>query len=272
VIFRLAFGYFFVWTSKEVALRSAFAKKNTTIRMVTPYKSTEGKKAQVEQMFDNIAPKYDVLNRVLSLGIDVWWRRKALAYLQAAPPQRMLDVATGTADVAIMAAKMLQPQQIIGTDISNHMLDFGRVKIKDAGLDHIISLETGDSEHLRFDTATFDAVTVAFGVRNYENLEKGLAEMCRVLRPGGQLVVLEFSKPHLFPFKQLYNAYFRYVLPLIGRLTSRDIRAYTYLFESVQVFPEGDDFLSILTNTGFHQAQCKRLTLGICSIYYATKR
>ncbi len=241
--------------------------------MVTPYKNAaEGKKAQVEQMFDNIAPKYDLLNRVLSLGIDVSWRRKALGYLVPHSPQRILDVATGTADVAIMAAKMLQPQQIIGVDIANQMLDFGRVKIKDASLEKVITLETGDSENLRFDTGSFDAVTVAFGVRNYENLEKGLAEMGRVLRPGGHLVVLEFSKPNLFPFKQLYNAYFKYVLPLIGRLTSRDIGAYTYLFESVQAFPEGDNFLSILTNTGFHQAQCKRLTLGICSIYYATKR
>lgn len=223
-------------------------------------------------MFDKIAPKYDMLNRVLSLGIDVWWRKRALGYLKDAHPQQMLDVATGTADVAIMAAKILQPKQIIGVDIANQMLDFGRVKIKDAQLEQVITLETGDSENLRFPDASFDAVTVAFGVRNFEHLEKGLSEMGRVLRPGGRVVILEFSKPHLFPFKQLYNAYFRYVLPLIGRLTSRDIRAYTYLFESVQAFPEGDDFLSILSKTGFHQAQCERLTLGICSIYSAIKQ
>jgi demethylmenaquinone methyltransferase / 2-methoxy-6-polyprenyl-1,4-benzoquinol methylase len=241
--------------------------------VVTPYKdASSGKKEQVEQMFDKIAPKYDVLNRVLSLGIDVWWRKRALGYLKADRPQQMLDVATGTADVAIMAAKMLKPQQIIGIDIANNMLDFGRVKIKNAQLDPIITLETGDSENLRFPDQSFDAVTVAFGVRNFEHLEKGLAEMARVLRPGGRVVILEFSKPHLFPFKQLYNAYFRYVLPLIGRLTSRDVRAYTYLFESVQVFPEGDAFLSILSKTGFHQAQCERLTLGICSIYSAKKQ
>lgn len=240
---------------------------------VTPYnKADASKKEQVEQMFDKIAPKYDTLNRVLSLGVDVWWRKKALSYLQESKPRKILDVATGTADVAIMAAKMLQPESITGIDISNQMLDFGRIKIKDQGLDAMITLETGDSENLRFEDNSFDAVTVAFGVRNFEHLEKGLADMCRVLRPGGRVVILEFSKPRLFPFKQLYNAYFKYVLPLIGRLTSRDIRAYTYLFESVQVFPEGDDFLQKLHQTGYHQPTCKRLTLGICSIYSAIKK
>lgn len=222
-------------------------------------------------MFDRIAPKYDLLNRVLSLGIDVWWRKKAIAYLKAARQAEILDVATGTADVAILMAKILNPKRIVGIDIANQMLEFGRVKIKDAGLQEVISLETGDSEHLRFETGTFDAVTVAFGVRNFENLEKGLAEMQRVLKPGGRVVILEFSKPHIFPFKQLYNSYFKYVLPLIGRLTSRDMRAYTYLFESVQVFPEGNQFTEILTKTGFNDPICERLTLGICSIYTATK-
>ncbi|MBN8680640.1 MAG: bifunctional demethylmenaquinone methyltransferase/2-methoxy-6-polyprenyl-1,4-benzoquinol methylase UbiE [Chitinophagales bacterium] len=238
---------------------------------VKPYNSEAGKKAEVEQMFDRIAPKYDLLNRVLSLGIDVWWRKKAIAYLKAAKPAEILDVATGTADVAILMARILNPKRIVGIDIANQMLEFGRVKIKDAGLQEVISLETGDSEHLRFETGTFDAVTVAFGVRNFENLEKGLAEMQRVLKPGGRVVILEFSKPHIFPFKQLYNSYFKYVLPLIGRLTSRDMRAYTYLFESVQVFPEGNQFTEILTKTGFNDPICERLTLGICSIYTATK-
>ncbi|HLP94200.1 MAG TPA: bifunctional demethylmenaquinone methyltransferase/2-methoxy-6-polyprenyl-1,4-benzoquinol methylase UbiE [Saprospiraceae bacterium] len=238
---------------------------------VKPYNSEAGKKAEVEQMFDRIAPKYDLLNRVLSLGIDVWWRKKAIAYLKAARPSEILDVATGTADVAILMAKILNPKRIVGIDIANQMLEFGRVKIQDAGLQDVISLETGDSEHLRFETGTFDAVTVAFGVRNFENLEKGLAEMQRVLKPGGRVVILEFSKPHIFPFKQLYNSYFKYVLPLIGRLTSRDMRAYTYLFESVQVFPEGNQFTEILTKTGFNDPICERLTLGICSIYTATK-
>ena len=240
---------------------------------VTPYNKAEAsKKEQVEQMFDKIAPKYDLLNRVLSLGIDVWWRKRALGFLRSEKPQNILDVATGTADVAIMAAKMLQPKTITGIDISNQMLDFGRVKIAKEGLDKTITLETGDSENLRFETGAFDAVTVAFGVRNFENLEKGLSEMGRVLRTDGRIVILEFSKPHLFPFKQLYNTYFKYVLPFIGRLTSRDVRAYTYLFESVQAFPEGEQFIQILSKTGFHQAKYVRLTLGICSIYTAIKK
>lgn len=239
--------------------------------VVTPYNDAEAKKAQVERMFDNIAPKYDLLNRVLSLGIDVQWRKKALNYLRDLAPQSLLDVATGTADVAIMAARRLGPKQIIGIDIANQMLDIGRDKIGKAGLQDTISLETGDSENLRFADNSFDAVTVAFGVRNFENLEKGLAEMLRVLRPGGRVVILEFSKPGIFPIKQLYNSYFKYVLPLIGRLTSRDMRAYTYLFESVQAFPEGKDFLNILSKTGYQNPQCERLTLGICSIYTAIK-
>ncbi|MCC7507369.1 MAG: bifunctional demethylmenaquinone methyltransferase/2-methoxy-6-polyprenyl-1,4-benzoquinol methylase UbiE [Saprospiraceae bacterium] len=238
---------------------------------VTPYNDAEVKKAQVERMFDNIAPKYDLLNRVLSLGIDVQWRKKALNYLRDLAPQTLLDVATGTADVAIMAARRLAPKQIIGIDIANQMLDFGREKIVKAGLQDTISLETGDSENLRFADDSFDAVTVAFGVRNFENLEKGLSEMRRVLRPGGRVVILEFSKPGIFPIKQLYNSYFKYVLPMIGRLTSRDVRAYTYLFESVQAFPEGQDFLNILSKTGYQNPQCERLTLGICSIYIAEK-
>ncbi len=238
--------------------------------IVTPY-GGHSKKAEVEQMFDKIAPRYDLLNRVLSLGIDISWRKRALSYLQKESPQQILDVATGTADVAIMATKMLKPAQVIGIDISNQMLDYGRVKIKNEGFEGLISLETGDSEQLRFADNSFDAVTVAFGVRNFENLEKGLAEMHRVLRPGGRVVILEFSRPHIFPFKQLYNGYFKYILPLIGRLTSRDIRAYTYLFESVQAFPEGSNFTNILTKTGFQHPVCERLTLGICSIYSATK-
>lgn len=239
--------------------------------MVTPYGTGDGKKAEVERMFDKIAPRYDLLNRVLSLGIDVKWRKRAIGYLEKKSPRTILDVATGTADVAIMAAKILKPENITGIDIANQMLDFGRVKIKNEDLESIIRLETGDSERLRFADDSFDAVTVAFGVRNFEHLEQGLAEMYRVLRPGGRVVILEFSKPHFFPFKQIYNAYFKYVLPLIGRLTSRDVRAYTYLFESVQIFPEGQDFLNILTKIGYQNPTCERLTLGICSIYSATK-
>ncbi len=244
--------------------------KDTMVK-ITPYASDEAKKAQVEQMFDKIAPRYDLLNRLLSLGIDVSWRKRAISYLLENPPREILDVATGTADVAIMAAKMLQPARIVGIDIAKQMLELGRQKVYAQGLGPIITLETGDSEQLRFEDQSFDAVTVAFGVRNFEHLEKGLGEMYRVLRPGGRVVILEFSKPYVFPFKQLYNGYFKYVLPLIGRLTSRDIRAYTYLFESVQVFPEGDQFLTILSKTGYQNPVCERLTLGICSIYTASK-
>jgi demethylmenaquinone methyltransferase / 2-methoxy-6-polyprenyl-1,4-benzoquinol methylase len=238
---------------------------------VTPYGSAAGKKIEVAQMFDKIAPKYDLLNRVLSLGVDVRWRKQAIAYLAQSKPEKILDVATGTADVAILMAKILKPAQVIGIDIANQMLEFGRVKIQEQELDAVITLETGDSENLRFEDNSFDAVTVAFGVRNFENLEKGLSEMRRVMRPGGRLVILEFSKPHVFPFKQLYNTYFKYVLPFIGRLTSRDVRAYTYLFESVQAFPEGEDFKNILTKIGYQNPSCERLTLGICSIYSAVK-
>lgn len=239
--------------------------------VVTPYNAGESKKAQVQRMFDKIAPRYDLLNRVLSLGIDVWWRKRALSYLKAKNPKQLLDVATGTADVALMAAEILKPDHITGIDIANQMLDIGRQKIAGRKMESLIVLETGDSENLRFADASFDAVTVAFGVRNFENLERGLLEMYRVLRPGGQIVILEFSRPRLFPIKQVYNAYFKYVLPLIGRLTSRDIRAYTYLFESVQAFPEGDTFLTILSKTGYQNPRCERLTLGICSIYFAEK-
>jgi demethylmenaquinone methyltransferase / 2-methoxy-6-polyprenyl-1,4-benzoquinol methylase len=239
--------------------------------VVKPYNTEAGKKAEVEQMFDKIAPRYDLLNRVLSLGIDVSWRKKAIRMLAPEQPRRILDVATGTADVAILSARILAPEKIIGIDIANQMLDIGRGKIRQQGLEHIIELETGDSEQLRFDNGAFDAVTVAFGVRNFENLEKGLTEMGRVLRPGGRVVILEFSKPHIFPFKQLYNTYFKYVLPLIGRLTSRDMKAYSYLFESVQAFPEGKDFTDILLRCGYQQPTYKRLTLGICTIYSATK-
>jgi demethylmenaquinone methyltransferase/2-methoxy-6-polyprenyl-1,4-benzoquinol methylase len=239
--------------------------------VVKPYNTEAGKKAEVEQMFDKIAPRYDLLNRVLSLGIDVSWRKKAIRMLEAEQPRKILDVATGTADVAILTAKMLQPDQVIGVDIANQMLEFGRIKINQQGLSSIIQLETGDSESLRFDNNSFDAVTVAFGVRNFENLGNGLKEMCRVLRPGGRVVVLEFSKPNIFPFKQLYNFYFKYVLPLIGRLTSRDVKAYTYLFESVQAFPEGKAFTDLLIQAGFQDPSYKRLTLGICTIYSAVK-
>ena len=240
---------------------------------VKPYQIDGSKKQQVSEMFDNIAGKYDFLNHFLSLNMDKTWRRKMIAELVSVQPKSVLDVATGTADVAINTVKQLKINdlKIQGVDISAEMLNIGRKKISTLGLSETIALTLGDSEQLPFEDNKFDAVTVAFGVRNFENLERGLQEMHRVLRGGGKLVVLEFSKPTTFPFRQLYNFYFKHILPLIGKLTSKDNRAYTYLYESVQAFPDGDNFITVLNKIGFKDTQCKPLTLGICSIYVGYK-
>jgi demethylmenaquinone methyltransferase / 2-methoxy-6-polyprenyl-1,4-benzoquinol methylase len=240
---------------------------------VKPYEIDGSKTQQVSKMFDNIAGKYDFLNHFLSLNMDKTWRRKMIAELVSVQPTLVLDVATGTADVAINTIKQLKINglKIQGVDISAEMLNVGRKKIKTEGLSETIELTLGDSEQLRFEDNKFDAVTVAFGVRNFENLERGLQEMHRTLRSGGKLVVLEFSKPTTFPFRQLYNFYFKNILPLIGKLTSKDNRAYTYLYESVQAFPDGNNFLTVLNKIGFKDTQCKPLTLGICSIYVGYK-
>lgn len=221
-------------------------------------------------MFDSISGNYDFLNHFLSAGIDIRWRRKAIKLLAEGNPKLILDVATGTGDFAVEALS-LHPDKVIGVDISEGMLDVGRKKMKDRGFDPKIELMSGDSENLPFEENKFDAVIVAFGVRNFENLEKGLAEMRRVLKPGGRMVVLEFSKPKMFPVKQLYNFYFRFILPKIGKLVSRDPAAYTYLPESVQAFPDGDNFISILNQLGFKNTTCKPLTLGISSLYTGIK-
>jgi len=238
---------------------------------VNPYDDTTEKKKQVTGMFDNIAPYYDFLNRFLSLGIDRSWRKKAIQQLEATQPKVILDVATGTADVAIEMAKRLRPDKIIGLDISAEMLSVGQKKIEKGGWDKCISLQQGDSENLPFEDNTFDAITVAYGVRNFGNLEQGLSEMRRVLKPEGELVVLEFSQPRMFPFKQLFNFYFKYILPTIGRVTSKDPKAYKYLYESVQAFPDGQHFIDVLEKTGFKSNQCTPLSLGICSIYHGKK-
>lgn len=238
---------------------------------VTPYPGQDGsKKEQVARMFDNISPKYDLLNRVLSFGIDQYWRKVAIGMLRSQNPKHILDVATGTADFAI-AALALNPQKVIGVDISAGMLDMGRVKLKERNLNERIELVQADSARLPFSDQQFDAATVAFGVRNFEVLGDGLADIYRVLRPNGKLIVLEFSKPTLFPVKQLYYLYSRYVLPLIGRTISRDKTAYTYLPESVAAFPEGKDFLDYMERAGYRNLQQKRLTFGICSIYSGQK-
>ncbi|GAL83023.1 demethylmenaquinone methyltransferase [Sporocytophaga myxococcoides] len=241
--------------------------------MVLPYKDdvSKGKKEQVSQMFDNIAPKYDLLNRVLSAGIDIRWRKKAISKLKANNPQLILDIATGTGDLAIEALS-INPERIIGIDISEGMLAIGREKISKLGLGGKIILQQGDSENIIFPDNYFDAVTVAFGVRNFEHLEKGLSEIFRVLKPGGEVMILEFSQPEKFPFKQLYSFYSKQILPLIGRLVSRDKAAYTYLPESVKKFPYGKEFVSILNRIGFKSATCQSLSLGIASIYVAKKQ
>ena len=238
---------------------------------VIPYKEEElGKKEQVALMFNNISPRYDLLNHLLSLGIDIQWRKKAIKLLKPLNPKVILDVATGTADFAIQSLS-LKPDKVTGIDISDGMLDIGRAKIRKKNLADIITLENGDSENLRFGDNKFDAVIVAFGVRNFENLENGLASMHRVLKKGGKVVILEFSRPASFPFKQIYNFYFKSILPIIGNVISKDNSAYTYLPESVQAFPQGDTFLHILKKTGFNQTECIPLTFGICSIYTGVK-
>jgi demethylmenaquinone methyltransferase/2-methoxy-6-polyprenyl-1,4-benzoquinol methylase len=221
-------------------------------------------------MFDNISKKYDFLNHFLSMGIDVLWRKKAIKMLKPYQPKIILDVATGTGDFAI-ESMVLNPEKVIGIDLSEGMLSVGREKLKKKKLDSVIELLKGDSENLPFNDNYFDAYTVGFGVRNFENLEKGLSEMLRVLKPKGQAVILEFSKPKKFPVKQLYNFYFKYILPGIGNTISKDKAAYTYLPESVIAFPEGDDFLAILRKTGYTNVSAHSLLFGIATIYRGEK-
>lgn len=238
---------------------------------VVPYKNeSKSKKEQVAQMFDNISPKYDLLNRVLSMGIDISWRKKAIKMLEKEQPKLILDVATGTADFALEALS-LNPEKIIGVDISEGMLSLGKEKIAKMKLNHKIELQMGDSERLLFANETFDAVIVSFGVRNFENLEKGLQDIYRVLKRGGTLIILEFSQPQGFIFSLLYHFYSKYVLPTIGKIVSKDDAAYTYLPESVKAFPFGRDFLAIMEKVGFKKTEVKELTFGISSIYKGKK-
>ncbi len=238
---------------------------------VTPYKdSTRSKKEQVAAMFDNIAPRYDFLNQLLSIGIHKSWRRKAVNLLKEKHPKTVLDIATGTGDFAIEAMK-LHPDKVVGVDISEGMLKLGREKILKFGLQNVIELKSGDSENLPFSEKSFDAITVGFGVRNFENLEKGIKDIYRVLNPGGVVAILEFSKPRNFPIKQIYNFYFKYITPTVGKIFSKDNSAYTYLPESVNAFPDGEDFLMILNKAGFIEAKVISLTFGIASIYFCKK-
>jgi demethylmenaquinone methyltransferase/2-methoxy-6-polyprenyl-1,4-benzoquinol methylase len=236
---------------------------------VTPYSPEGSKREQVEQMFDNISPKYDLLNRLFSMGIDQGWRRKVVRLLGREPVEHLLDVATGTADLAILGAT--KAKRVTGVDISEGMLGHGRTKVAKRGLEQRIVLQRADSESLPFADNTFDAVTVAFGVRNFEHLEQGMREMQRVLKPNGRLFVLEFSKPMKAPMKQLFRFYFQRVMPAVGRTVSKDSAAYTYLPKSVDAFPEGQAFLDILAKAGLREGKAEPLTGGIATLYTGRK-
>jgi demethylmenaquinone methyltransferase/2-methoxy-6-polyprenyl-1,4-benzoquinol methylase len=238
---------------------------------IKPYSAEGSKKEQVKQMFDNIAPAYDRLNHLLSLGIDKGWRRKAIDTLRPFAPKTMMDVATGTGDFAILAARQLKPDSLTGTDISEGMLAIGRQKAQAAGLDKTISFDYEDCCDLSFEANTFDAITVAFGVRNFADLDKGLSEMCRVLRPNGRLVILELTAPEHFPMKQLFAIYSKIIIPTLGKLISSDSKAYHYLPQTIQAFPQGEVMKGILSKAGFGEVSFERLTFGICTLYTATK-
>ena len=237
---------------------------------IKPYR--EGEKAQqVEEMFDNIAPTYDKLNHRLSWNIDRGWRRKAIGQLAPYKPRTMLDIATGTGDFAILAAQMLQPEHLVGADISEGMMAVGRKKVEQLGLQDTISFAKEDCLNLSYADGTFDAVTAAFGIRNFADLDRGLSEMCRVLRKGGHLSIVELTTPVSFPMKQLFKVYSHTVLPLYGRLISKDKSAYSYLIKTIEAFPQGERMTDILTAAGFSEASFRRLTFGICTMYFATK-
>ncbi len=237
---------------------------------ITPYHAGE-KAAQVEEMFDNIAPTYDKLNHRLSWDIDRGWRRKAIRQLAPHAPKSILDIATGTGDFAIMAVEILHPDKLIGADISEGMMQIGREKVAQKGLEDTIAFEKKDCLALSYPDDNFDAVTAAFGIRNFADLDKGLREMCRVLKPGGHLSIVELTTPVSFPMKQLFHVYSHTVLPLYGRIISHDTSAYSYLTNTIEAFPQGERMVEILQKAGFSKASFKRLTFGICTMYFATK-
>jgi demethylmenaquinone methyltransferase/2-methoxy-6-polyprenyl-1,4-benzoquinol methylase len=237
---------------------------------VKPYGTDKSKKEEVAGMFDSIAGNYDFLNHFLSLGIDILWRKKAVRMLKPFAPKQIVDIATGTGDFALETLS-LKPTRVVGVDISNGMLEVGRRKMIKKGVSGIVEMTYGDSENLPFEDHTFDALTVAFGVRNFQNLEAGLKEMSRVLKPGSPAAVIEFSTPQTFPIKQLYLFYFHKILPALGKLVSKDARAYTYLPESVEAFPYGEKFAGIMKSCGFSEVKVVPLTFGIASIYFGKK-
>ncbi len=238
---------------------------------IKPYHNNKAsKKEQIASMFDAIAKRYDFLNHFLSLGIDIIWRKKAIKEIATVQPKKILDIATGTGDLAIEASK-LRPEQIIGVDISNNMLSHGRNKVKKKNLDHLIEMTFGDAEDLSFSDESFDAITAGFGVRNFEHLNKGLSEMHRVLKTDGKIAIIEPAEPVVFPFKQIYNLYFKGLLPIIGKLFSDDQSAYSYLPESVEAFPTRTQFLEELKKVGFKNVEYKSLTFGVAILYLASK-
>lgn len=239
--------------------------------VVTPYGESSSKKEQVAKMFDNISGKYDFLNHFLSMGIDISWRRKAIEILKPLNPKIVIDIATGTGDFAIEAAKQFKAEKIYGVDISEGMLKVGREKIEKIKLSNLIDMKLGDSENLPFEDNFADAITVGFGVRNFEHLEIGMSEIYRVLKPGGKVTILEPAIPTRFPMNFLFKIYFKGILPVLGMLVSRDKAAYTYLPKSVEAFPNGEDFLTICKSVGFKDNQWKPLTFGICSLYVLSK-
>ena len=238
---------------------------------ITPYNNTQEKGEQVEQMFDNIAHSYDKLNHRLSWNIDKAWRKMALNRLKPFKPQHILDVATGTGDFAILAAKELQPQALLGVDLSEGMMEVGRKKVKAAGLDAIVHFQKEDCLHLSLPSDSFDAVMVAYGIRNFEDLDKGLKEMLRVLRPGGRLVIIELTSPVHFPMKQLFWLYSHVLMPTIGKIISRDKQAYAYLPATMEAFPQGEVMQGILQKAGFRNVEFKRFTFGLSTLYLAEK-
>ena len=238
---------------------------------IKPYNSTDEKGKVVEEMFDNIAPTYDTLNHRLSWNIDKSWRKKAIKKLSPFKPKTILDIATGTGDFAILSAKMLLPDTLIGADISEGMMEIGRQKVKNEGLEGIISFQKEDCLNLTFPSDTFEAVTAAFGIRNFQDLERGLVEMYRVLKKGGHLCIIELTTPISFPMKQLFKVYSKVVLPFYGRLISKDSSAYDYLNKTIAAFPQGETMMKILQKAGFTKTSFKRLTFGICTMYIAEK-
>lgn len=238
---------------------------------ITPYGSDKSKKEQVEQMFDNIAPTYDRLNITLSMGIDRYWRKKAVGSLKKLCPKKVMDVATGTGDFAILTAKKLKPECLYATDISEGMMSVGREKVAKENLQNIIRFQKEDCERLSFEDGTFDAVTVTFGVRNFENLDKGLSEIHRVLRKGGKLVILELTTPDKAPFKQIFNFYSNVIIRKVGGYVSKDKKAYDYLPKTMEAFPQGENMKKILHNVGYEYVSFERMTFGICTLYVATK-